>query len=59
MNSDPSPSPLDHSCFDSPLTEQPGGPVDRPVSEIASRLNVSTDQVLLAWVKAKGAVSVT
>jgi diketogulonate reductase-like aldo/keto reductase len=43
----------------SPITKRPGGPVDKPVNEIASRLNVSADQVLLAWVKAKGAVSVT
>jgi hypothetical protein len=33
--------------------------VDRPVNDIAQRLNATTDQVLLAWVKAKGAVAVT
>jgi aryl-alcohol dehydrogenase-like predicted oxidoreductase len=33
--------------------------VDRPVNEIARRLNATADQVLLAWVKAKGAVAVT
>ncbi|KAH9975418.1 Aldo/keto reductase [Lactifluus volemus] len=42
-----------------PITSQPGGPVDRPVNDIAQRLNATTDQVLLAWVKAKGAVAVT
>ncbi|KAG8215680.1 Aldo keto reductase [Butyriboletus roseoflavus] len=42
-----------------PITHQPGGPVDAPLSEIASRLGVTTDQVLLAWTKAKGAVVVT
>ncbi|KAI0300555.1 Aldo/keto reductase [Multifurca ochricompacta] len=42
-----------------PITHQPGGPVDKPVNEIAQRLNATADQVLLAWVKAKGAVAVT
>lgn len=42
-----------------PVTHQPGGPVDKPVNEIAQRLNATADQVLLAWVKAKGAVAVT
>ncbi|KAF8504476.1 Aldo/keto reductase [Russula emetica] len=42
-----------------PITRQPGGPVDKPVNEIAERLNATADQVLLAWVKAKGAVAVT
>ncbi|KAI0036349.1 Aldo/keto reductase [Vararia minispora EC-137] len=42
-----------------PITHQPGGPVDKPVNEIASRLDATPDQVLLAWVKAKGAVAVT
>lgn len=42
-----------------PITRQPGGPVDKPVNEIAKRLNATADQVLLAWVKAKGAVAVT
>lgn len=42
-----------------PITHQPGGPVDKPVNAIASRLNATADQVLLAWVKAKGAVVVT
>ncbi|KAH9006535.1 Aldo/keto reductase [Lactarius hatsudake] len=42
-----------------PITHQPGGPVDEPLNEIAQRLGVTTDQVLLAWVRAKGAVAVT
>ncbi|KAI0261215.1 Aldo/keto reductase [Gloeopeniophorella convolvens] len=42
-----------------PITHQPGGPVDKPVGEIAARLNATADQVLLAWVKAKGAIAVT
>jgi len=42
-----------------PITRQPGGPVDKPVNQIARRLNATADQVLLAWVKAKGAVAVT
>lgn len=33
--------------------------MDRPVNQIAQRLNATADQVLLAWVKAKGAVAVT
>jgi hypothetical protein len=37
----------------------PGGPVDKPVNEIAQRLGATADQVLLAWVRAKGAVAVT
>jgi diketogulonate reductase-like aldo/keto reductase len=36
-----------------PLTQLPGGPVDKPVNEIAKRLNVKPEQVLLAWSKAK------
>lgn len=42
-----------------PITHQPGGPLDAPLHEIASRLRATTDQVLLAWTKAKGAVVVT
>ncbi|KLO18232.1 Aldo/keto reductase [Schizopora paradoxa] len=42
-----------------PLTHQPGGPLDKPLSSIASRLDVSPDQVLMAWAKAKGVVVVT
>ena len=37
----------------------PGGPVDKPVNEIAQRLGATADQVLLAWVRVKGAVAVT
>ncbi|TYJ54507.1 hypothetical protein B9479_004831 [Cryptococcus floricola] len=42
-----------------PLTSKPGGPVDKPVREIAERLGKEPEQVLLAWSKAKGAVIVT
>jgi diketogulonate reductase-like aldo/keto reductase len=42
-----------------PVTKQPGGPVDKPVSAIALRLGATPDQVLLAWAKAKGALVVT
>ncbi|KAE9400140.1 Aldo/keto reductase [Gymnopus androsaceus JB14] len=42
-----------------PLTRHPGGPVDAPVNEIAKKLNVAPEQVLLAWVKAKGAIAIT
>jgi diketogulonate reductase-like aldo/keto reductase len=43
----------------SPITTNPGGPLDAPLYSIANRLNAAADQVLLAWVKAKGAVVVT
>lgn len=36
-----------------PLTSRPGGPVDKPVNQIAERLNVKPEQVLLAWSRAK------
>lgn len=42
-----------------PITELPGGPLDEPLNIIAKRLNATNDQVLLAWVKSKGAVVVT
>jgi diketogulonate reductase-like aldo/keto reductase len=42
-----------------PITGEPGGPVDAPLNEIATRLGATTDQVLLPWIKAKGAVVVT
>ncbi|OAX34137.1 Aldo/keto reductase [Rhizopogon vinicolor AM-OR11-026] len=42
-----------------PITKDPSGPLDVPLNDIANRLGTSTDQVLLAWTKAKGAVVVT
>lgn len=42
-----------------PITSRPGGPLDAPLNSIATRLDATADQVLLAWVKAKGAVVVT
>lgn len=33
--------------------------MDAPLSKIAKRLNVPSEQVLLAWAKAKGVVVVT
>ncbi|KAK8844535.1 hypothetical protein IAR55_006382 [Kwoniella newhampshirensis] len=42
-----------------PLTSKPGGPVDKPVNNIAKRLGVKPEQVLLAWSKAKDAIIVT
>ena len=51
---------LEYADFpSSPVTSQPGGPLDAPVKSIADRLGASADQVLLAWAKAKGAVVVT
>jgi len=42
-----------------PITKTPGGPVDAPVATAAKRLGVSSIQVILAWVRAKGVVIVT
>ncbi|KIM81143.1 hypothetical protein PILCRDRAFT_8845 [Piloderma croceum F 1598] len=44
-----------------PITKKPRGPVDAPVSAIATRLGVTPDQVILAWIKEKlgGGVVVT
>ncbi|KIO23259.1 hypothetical protein M407DRAFT_214936 [Tulasnella calospora MUT 4182] len=41
------------------ITRYPGGPVDEPVRKAAERLNATPVQVLLAWVRSKGAVVVT
>ncbi|KAJ7138053.1 NADP-dependent oxidoreductase domain-containing protein [Mycena epipterygia] len=43
----------------SSITKFPGGPVDAPVAAAATRLGISPTQVLLSWVRAKGAVIVT
>ena len=43
----------------SPITHQPGGPLDKPLARIAKRLGATTDQVLMAWAKSKGVVVVT
>ncbi|OCH92655.1 Aldo/keto reductase [Obba rivulosa] len=42
-----------------PITRYPGGPVDKPVKAAAKRLGATPTQVILAWVKSKGAVIVT
>lgn len=42
-----------------PITKQPGGPVDEPVAKAAKRLGATPAQVLMLWTKAKGAVIVT
>lgn len=42
-----------------PLTTYPGGPVDKPVNAIAERLEVKPEEALLAWIKSKGAVTLT
>ncbi|EJU02262.1 hypothetical protein DACRYDRAFT_15595 [Dacryopinax primogenitus] len=42
-----------------PLTQYPGGPVDKPVYATAERLGVAPEQVLLPWIKSKGAVILT
>ncbi|THH01729.1 hypothetical protein EW145_g6862 [Phellinidium pouzarii] len=43
----------------SPITRQPGGPLDKPLAQIGERLGATADQVLMAWAKAKGVVVVT
>ncbi|KAJ7080077.1 NADP-dependent oxidoreductase domain-containing protein [Mycena crocata] len=43
----------------SSITKFPGGPVDAPVAAAAARLGISSTQVLLSWVRAKGVVIVT
>ncbi|TCD70171.1 hypothetical protein EIP91_004641 [Steccherinum ochraceum] len=43
----------------SPITQYPGGPVDKPVAAAAKRLGSTPTQVILAWVRSKGAVIVT
>ncbi|KAJ7154150.1 Aldo/keto reductase [Mycena filopes] len=43
----------------SSITKFPGGAVDAPVAAAAQRLGISPTQVLLSWVRAKGAVVVT
>jgi diketogulonate reductase-like aldo/keto reductase len=42
-----------------PLTHETGGPLDKPLKEISTRLEVPAEQVLLAWARAKGTVVVT
>jgi len=42
-----------------PITQQPGGPLDGPLNEIAKRWGATPDQILFAWVKSKGAIVVT
>ncbi|KAG2106160.1 Aldo/keto reductase [Suillus discolor] len=42
-----------------PITKSPGGPLDKPLNEIAAKFGATTEQILMAWTKAKGAVVVT
>lgn len=42
-----------------PITTLPGGPLDVPLDAISKRLGLTNDQILLAWVKSKGAIAVT
>ncbi|KAF9464107.1 Aldo/keto reductase [Collybia nuda] len=41
------------------ITKYPGGPVDAPVNAAAKRRGVAPNQIIMAWVRAKGAVIVT
>jgi len=47
-----------YSCL-APITRYPGGPVDKPVLAAAKRLGATPAQVILAWVRSKGAAIVT
>ncbi|RPD62288.1 Aldo/keto reductase [Lentinus tigrinus ALCF2SS1-7] len=42
-----------------PITQYPGGPVDKALQAAAKRLNASPTQVILAWVRSKGVAIVT
>ncbi|KAF8505226.1 Aldo/keto reductase [Gautieria morchelliformis] len=42
-----------------PITKLPGGPVDKPLADIAARTGATYDQILLAWNKSKGTVVLT
>ncbi|KAF9464109.1 Aldo/keto reductase, partial [Collybia nuda] len=42
-----------------PITKYPGGLVDIPVNAAAKRRGATPDQIIMAWVRAKGAVIVT
>ncbi|KAF8587657.1 Aldo/keto reductase [Ramaria rubella] len=42
-----------------PITKQPGGPLEKPLAQIAERTAATHDQILLAWNKAKGSVVLT
>ncbi|KAF9464108.1 NADP-dependent oxidoreductase domain-containing protein [Collybia nuda] len=42
-----------------PITKYPGGPVNTPVKAAAKRRGATPDQIIMAWVRAKGAVIVT
>jgi diketogulonate reductase-like aldo/keto reductase len=39
-----------------PITHQAGGPLDKPLQQIAKAHKVDPGQILMAWAKAKGAV---
>ena len=43
----------------SPITQYPGGPVDKPVAAAAKRLGATPAQVIMSWVHSKGVVVVT
>ena len=47
------------SLIFSPITQMSGGPLDKPLAKIAEKKRVAPVQILLAWVKAKDAISVT
>ncbi|EIN12819.1 Aldo/keto reductase [Punctularia strigosozonata HHB-11173 SS5] len=42
-----------------PLTQYPGGPVDKPIQAAAERLGATPAQVIFLWVRSKGVTIVT
>lgn len=48
----------DRATTCSPVTSQPNGPLKDSIAQISERLDVSPDQVLMAWAKSKGVVVV-
>lgn len=45
--------------MNSPLTQYPGGPVDKPIQVAAERLGATPAQVIFLWVRSKGVTIVT
>ena len=43
----------------SPITQLPGGPLDKPLKQLQTKYNATADQILMAWAKSKGVVVVT
>jgi hypothetical protein len=42
-----------------PITQYPGGPVDKPLKAAADRIGATPAQVIFLWVQSKGVTIVT